>query len=125
MPRMVAQSVCMKEQSYRKLERITKRSRFGAIYQQGVWSSSKHFTTIICSNTQGVKRLGITVTKKVGNAVKRNRIKRLIREFFRLNKALFPAGNDFIIMAKRNMPPLTYQEACRELTELFARKANR
>jgi ribonuclease P protein component len=72
-----------------------------------------------------VKRLGITVTKKTGNAVKRNRIKRLIREFFRLNKALFPAGQDLVIMAKRDVPPLTYQEACRELTELFTRKANR
>jgi ribonuclease P protein component len=114
----------MKELSYRKLERVTNKSRFRAIYDQGVWSSSKHFTTIICSNTEGVKRLGITVTKKAGNSVKRNRIKRLIREFFRLNKALFPARNDVIIMAKRNMPPLNYQEACRELTELFTRKAN-
>ncbi|HPK52993.1 MAG TPA: ribonuclease P protein component [Smithellaceae bacterium] len=115
----------MKEQSYRKSERISKRSRFGAIYQQGVWSSSKHFTTIICRNTAGVKRLGITVTKKTGNAVKRNRLKRLIREFFRLNKGLFPAGYDVVIMAKKYVPPLTYQEACRELTELFTRKANR
>jgi ribonuclease P protein component len=115
----------MKELSYRKPERVTKRSRFRAIYEQGVWSSSRHFTSIICNNTQGVKRLGITVTKKTGNAVKRNRIKRLIREFFRLNKALFPAGNDVVIMAKRNVPPLSYQEACRELTELFTRKATR
>jgi ribonuclease P protein component len=37
---------------------------------------------------------------------------------------LFPAGCDTVVMAKRNMPPLTYQEACRELTELVSRKAN-
>jgi ribonuclease P protein component len=115
----------MKEQSYRKLERVTKRNRFRAIYEQGVWKSSKHYTIITCTNAQGAKRLGITVTKKAGNAVKRNRIKRLIREFFRLNKALFPAGQDFVIMAKRNMPPLTYSEACGELRELCTRKANR
>lgn len=122
---VVVQPVCMKEQTYRKAERIAKRKTFSAIYHQGVWKSSTHFTIIICSNTQGVKRLGITVTKKTGNAVKRNRIKRLIREFFRLNKDLFPAGHDVVIMSKRNMPPLTYQEACRELTELFTRKAIR
>ncbi|MCX5848628.1 MAG: ribonuclease P protein component [Deltaproteobacteria bacterium] len=114
----------MKEQTYRKLERITSRNRFRAIYQQGTWRSSQHFTTITCSNAQGAKRLGITVTKKIGNAVRRNRVKRLIREFFRLNKALFPAEHDVVVMAKRNMPTLTYQQACKELTELFSRKAN-
>ena len=112
----------MKEQSYRKLERVTKRSRFKGIYNQGMWRSSQHFTAVTCSNTQGVKRLGITVTKKTGNAAKRNRIKRLIREFFRLNKGLFPDEHDIIIMAKRYMPPLTYKQACDELTELFTRK---
>jgi ribonuclease P protein component len=114
----------MKEQSYRKPERVTNRNRFKAIYNQGVWRSSQHFTTVTCGNTQGVKRLGITVTKKTGNAVKRNKVKRLIREFFRLNKSLFPENHDVVIMAKRNMPPLTYKEACNELTELFTRKNN-
>jgi ribonuclease P protein component len=113
----------MKKQSYRKLGRITSTSRYRAIYQQGVWRSSQNFTTITCSNVQGIKRLGITVSKKAGNAVRRNRIKRLIREFFRLNKALFPAEHDVVVMAKKNISPLTYQEACRELMELFTRKA--
>jgi ribonuclease P protein component len=112
----------MKELSYGKPERVTKRSRYKAIYNQGVWRSSQHFTTVTCSNTQGDKRLGITVTKKTGNAVKRNRIKRLIREFFRLHKSLFPEKHDVIIMAKKNVPPLTFRQACQELTELFTRE---
>ena len=115
----------MKEQSYRKLERVTNRSRFKGIYNQGVWRSSQHFTSVTCGNTQGVKRLGITVTKKTGNAARRNRIKRLIREFFRLNKGLFPTEHDIVIIAKRNIPPcITYNETCDELTELFTRKNN-
>jgi ribonuclease P protein component len=115
---------CMKEQSYQKPERVTNRSRYKVIYEQGVWRSSQHFTIVTCVNTQGIKRLGITATKKTGNAAIRNRIKRLIREFFRLNKSLFPDERDVVIMAKRNMPPLTYQETCIELTELFTRKKN-
>ena len=114
----------MKEQSYRKLERITNNSRYRTIYSQGVWRSSRHFTTITCISGKETKRLGITVSRKVGNAVRRNRIKRLVREFFRLNKSLFPAGYDVVVMARRDMPPLKYQEVCRELTELFTRKAN-
>jgi ribonuclease P protein component len=112
----------MKKYTYRKLERITNRSRFQTIYKQGVWRSSKNFTVVTWGNDEGQKRLGITVTKKTGNAVKRNRIKRLIREFFRLHKNLFPAGCDVVVMAKKNMPPLTFKKVCSELTELFTRK---
>ncbi len=123
MPKRDGRSVCMEKESYRKLERIIKTSRFRAIYQQGVWKASRNFTIITCPNDQGIKRLGITVSKKAGNAVRRNRIKRLIREFFRLNKALFPEGCDVVVMAKKDMPALSYQETCKELMELFERKA--
>ncbi|HOD30285.1 MAG TPA: ribonuclease P protein component [Smithellaceae bacterium] len=113
----------MKEQSYRKLERIISSKRYRAIYRQGVWKSSQNFTSVIYENNQGIKRLGIAVSKKAGNSVRRNRTKRLLREFFRLNKKMFPAGYDVVLIAKKNIPPLTYHQACEELTRLFERKA--
>lgn len=115
----------MKTQSYQRAERVTNKSRYRIIYEQGVWKSSRFFTMITCGNPTDVKRLGITVTKKVGNAVVRNRLKRLIREFFRRNKDVFPAGHDVVVMAKKNIPPLTYLEAQKELTELSMRKTGR
>ncbi len=115
----------MKAQSFRRAEKVTNKSNYRIIYEQGVRRSSRFFTIVTCGNSNGVKRLGITVTKKTGNAVFRNRTKRLIREFFRRNKDLFPAGHDVVVMAKKNTPPLTYQETERELTELFTRKAGR
>jgi len=115
----------MKAQSFRRAEKVTNKSSYRIIYEQGVRRSSRFFTIVTCGNSNEVKRLGITVTKKTGNAVFRNRTKRLIREFFRRNKDLFPAGHDVVVMAKRHTPPLTYQETERELTELFTRKAGR
>ena len=115
----------IKAQSFRRAEKVTNKSSYRIIYEQGVRRSSRFFTIVACGNSIGVKRLGITVTKKTGNAVFRNRTKRLIREFFRRNKNLFPAGHDVVVMAKKNTPPLTYQETERELTELFTRKAGR
>ncbi len=112
----------MKTQSFRRAEKVTSKSSYRTIYEQGVRRSSRFFTLITCGNPNGAKRLGITVTKKTGNAVFRNRMKRLLREFFRRNKDLFPAGHDVVVMVKKNIPPSTYQETARELTELFSRK---
>src|SRR5512145_352023 len=115
----------MKAQSYRRAEKVTNKSRYRNIYEQGVWKRSRFFTMITCGNSMGVKRLCITVTKKTGNAVFRNRMKRLLREFFRRNKDLFPAGYDVVIMAKKNIPPLSYLETARELAELSTRKTGK
>ncbi|MEE9910170.1 MAG: ribonuclease P protein component [Deltaproteobacteria bacterium] len=115
----------MKAQSFRRADKVTNKSRYRIIYEQGVRRGSRFFTIVACGNPNGAKRLGITVTKKTGNAVFRNRTKRLIREFFRRNKDLFPAGHDVVVMAKKSLPPLTYQETEQELTELFNRKTGR
>jgi ribonuclease P protein component len=51
-------------------------------------------------------RLGVTVTKKVGTAVRRNRVKRLVREAFRLCPDLLPSGVDLVVIAKDGAPTL-------------------
>jgi ribonuclease P protein component len=112
----------MENNTFKKNERIRKRKEYLTIYKQGARSYSDHFTVIVCRNESGDRRLGITVSKKVGNAVKRNRIKRLIREFFRLNKSGFADSQDIVIMAKRDIPDLTYQDVNRQLALLIPKK---
>jgi ribonuclease P protein component len=50
-------------------------------------------------------RVGLAVTKKTGSAVQRNRVKRVLREFFRLNQRELPNGIDFVVVPKRRMNP--------------------
>jgi len=112
----------MKPHSFGKRERIRRKKEFADIYQRGVRRHSDNFTVIICESRVGTRRLGVTVSKKVGNAVKRNRIKRLLREFFRLNKSRLAPSRDMVVIAKKSLQlPITYSDVERELAALLIR----
>ena len=55
------------------------------------------------------------MTKKVGTAVQRNRVKRVVREVFRRNRSLFPAGFDVVFIAKRDAAGVDYDEVLAEV----------
>lgn len=65
------------------------------------------------------KRLGITTSRRVGAAVKRNRIKRLLREFFRLHKTCFPPASDIVFIAKPGADKLDYARLREELKNIL------
>lgn len=68
-----------------------------------------------------IPRIGIIVSKKIGNAVKRNRIKRLIRTFFRLNKHRLE-NVDYVFIPKKNINTFNYNDIERELAKVLCIK---
>ncbi len=74
-------------QRFRPLDRIRRRSEYQAIYDKGRRIPSGHFVLFVMRNAVGRPRLGITMTRRVGGAVRRNRAKRLVREVFRRHKS--------------------------------------
>lgn len=70
-------------------------------------------------------RLGITVTRKVGTAVRRNRIKRVIREIYRRNRPVLPTGLDIVINAHPGIHEVAYRELEREFVKNARRLARR
>jgi ribonuclease P protein component len=107
--------------SFTKQERLLKRSDFVNLNRSGKRVYTRHFIIIRKRNELGITRLGVTAGKKVGNAVRRNRIKRLIREFFRLHKALFPQGYDIAIIAKKDASNLDLGRVEEELGQIVSK----
>ena len=105
----------------RKNERITKGTDFEIVFEKGRRYSTKNFIIILYKNNKDVRRLGMAVSRKVGGAVKRNRVKRLLREYFRLNKDQFPDGHDMVFIAKAESITLNYFTLTQELSKFFSR----
>lgn len=112
----------MRPYSFPKQERLLNRKDFVNLNRLGKKYHTKHFIIILKKNGSGINRLGITVSKKIGNAVKRNRVKRFLREFFRLNKSRFPVSCDIVIISKKNSYLLNYTDIKDELGEIILDK---
>ena len=67
-------------------------------------------------NTLSHPRLGVTVSRKVGNAVARGHVRRRVREVFRQHKGWFPEGWDVVVIAKRRAAQATFQEVLTDLS---------
>jgi len=107
--------------SFTKADRILKRHEFVALAKSGRRIQNEYFIAVFSPSRHGRSRLGVTVTKKVGCAVKRNRIKRLVREFFRLNRHFITGEWDINIIAKNQIADITSEMASRSLQNIFTR----
>ena len=107
--------------SFPKAERVRKRSEYLRIQGEGRKVVSKHLLAFYLFGEDGPPRLGITASRKVGCAVERNRVRRLLRESFRHAKHDLPRGLQLVLIAKPQATCATYSDLCDELSELRRR----
>ena len=91
-------------------ESLKKNKDFQIVYRKGKSYANKYLVMYLCPNNMEKNRLGISVSKKVGNSVVRHRLTRLIRESYRLQEANFQNGLDIVIIARAGAKGRTYKE---------------
>ena len=81
-------------------ESLKKNSDFQVVYKNGKSFANKYLVMYVFENNSNINRIGISVSKKVGNSVIRHRITRLIRESYRLHENIFNSGLDIVVVAR-------------------------
>ena len=111
--------------TFSKADRILKRPDFIHLSKYGIKIQNKNFVAVFQKGGIDRPRIGITVSKRVGGAVTRNRLKRLVREFFRLHKHLFTGYLDINIIAKKTASQRPSKEIYASLQDILDKMARR
>lgn len=99
-------------------ESLKKNRDFQNVYKKGVSFANRYFVMYVLENHLGKNRIGISVSKKVGNSVIRHHITRLVRESYRLQEELFNSGLDIVVIARINAKDITYHQTEKALLHL-------
>ena len=89
---------------------LKKNIDFQKVYRNGKSKANKYLVMYVLPNNLSINRLGITVSKKVGNSVVRHHLTRLVRESYRLNKNMFNSGLDIVVVARSTAKDISYHE---------------
>ena len=108
-----------------RCQRILSGRRFAQVYDRRASAADANLLVYTAANELGFSRLGLSVGRKYGNAVRRNRIRRLLREAFRLSQHDMPAGFDYVLIPR---PPSEaglddYRQSFLSLATRAARRA--
>ena len=106
-----------------RINRLKKRYQFNYVYKSGEHFSGEHMVLYVASSKTKNIKVGLAVTKKVGHAVVRNKIRRRLREVVREQLPLLKQNYNVIIVAKENIVEASFDQLCFEINKLF-KKAN-
>ena len=107
---MVFSSIIKKGDSMKYSESLKKNKDFQQVYRHGTSKANRYLVMYVLPNQHMMNRLGISVSKKVGNSVIRHHLTRLIRESYRLNKEMFNSGLDIVVIARESAKDRKYKE---------------
>ena len=96
--------------------RVRTRREFVALQRDGRRQAAPHFIVITAATARPHARLGITTSRKVGSAPQRNRIRRLVREFFRRHRDRLAAPCDVVVIARPGAAALRYVDVVEQLS---------
>ena len=113
----------MRPQAFPKEFRLLRRNEFRQVYEAGQRRSGPLGVIFFRPNGLSLTRLGITTPAKLGGAVLRNRVKRRVREVFRLNQLAIPGGWDIVVNPREAMATVEFSRLAQELLRLFPRHA--
>ena len=97
---------------------LKKNQDFQNVYYNGKSYANKYLVMYVLKNNLSANRIGISVSKKVGNSVVRHRLTRLIRESYRLHEEMFNSGLDIVVIARTTARNASYKEIFSALSHL-------
>lgn len=110
-----------KKFSFSKDNVLRKNRQFQTVYKTGKSYANKYLVLYVMAKQDGLRRVGFAVGKRLGGAVVRNRIKRLLRESFRLNQHCLKQGVDLIIIGRQPIVGKDFDIVNRAVFELFGK----
>ena len=109
--------------TFDKSQRLLRREGFLAVQREGRKLHAAHlFASVRARGDEGPARLGLVTSRKAGNAVHRNRFRRVMREYFRLHPEMFPVGCDVVIVAREGIPALASATLRDEIAAALSRR---
>lgn len=89
---------------------LKKNTDFKNVYSKGKSKANRFFVMYVFENSTYKNRIGISVSKKIGNSIVRHRIKRLVKESYRLHENMFNSGLDIVVIARSGAADLGFND---------------